>query len=364
MTESNPSRQKSVVEGVDRHITAVSGGVTVPSSRYRVDAVLTEMHARGWQTKSLHGYGHLDRKITNRLLRKAYRTACRANRARVTASLNVDHPVLVQRLAIPTWSGPELKLASKSHGIVFDFDDAVFLDPKQQECRRRRHALNNVFRASRHVVAGNAWLADHVPSGCDVSVIPTCLNTDEYLPKPSNKSFESSSVRIGWIGTTSNFRHLEQLIAPMEKLRRQFPKVEFAVCSDVKDTRLLSQLGATFVPWSARTELATLQSFDIGIMPLTDEDWCRGKCSFKLIQYLAVGIPSVSSPVGMNSDVVEDGVSGLFAHDGDWFSPLANLVECGESRRKIGEIARQVAVARFSIQRAADSYIQLLRALQ
>ncbi|EKJ98729.1 glycosyltransferase [Rhodopirellula baltica SH28] len=275
----------------------------------------------------------------------------------------MDHPVLVQRLAIPTWSGPELKLGQRDHGIVFDFDDAVFLDPKQQECRHRRNALNRVFDASRHVVAGNQWLAENVPPGNDVSVIPTCLNTDEYTPKTTEDESNSDTVRIGWIGTTSNFRHLQQLVIPLEKIRKQFSTVEFVICSDVKDSRLLSSLGASFIPWSANAELSILQSFDIGVMPLTDEDWCRGKCSFKLIQYLAVGIPSVSSPVGMNRDVVDDGVSGLFATNDDWFNPLAQLVECQKTRKRIGAVARQVAVERFSIRRAADAYIKVLNSL-
>lgn len=344
-------------------VTAISGGVTVPSSRYRIDALLASLRQKHWSTHSIHGYGDWDRAITHPIARKSYRLACRAKRAIVTQTLRVDHPVIVQRLAIPTWGPPETQLARRNGRVVIDFDDAIFLDSKQRECGKRKRALDQVFLAARHVVAGNEWLAEHVPDACVVSVIPTCLDTETYVPRADVGESPEEPIRIGWIGTSSNFRHLEQLVEPLKAVRAHCPQVEFAVCSDVRWDDLFSRLDATFVPWSAKREVEILQSFDVGLMPLADEDWCRGKCAFKLIQYLAVGIPSVCSPVGMNCEVVQDGENGLYARNQDWATPIIALLDSPELRMRIGRKARDTAEERFALRKAADAYDRILRSM-
>lgn len=344
-------------------VTAISGGLTVPSSRYRIGALLHRLEDIGWQTRSIFGYGKLDGKITNTTARKVYRVACRAKRAAVTRFLTADHPVIVQRLSIPNWGYPETNLAKRNQKMIIDFDDAIFLDSRQRECRRRRLALEEVFRSARHVVAGNEWLAENVPVGCDVSVIPTCIDTDLYVPVDARRRTEAERLSIGWIGTSTNFRHLEQLVEPMTRVRAHCPGVKFKICSDVKSKDLFDRLQAEFIPWSADREVEILQSFDIGLMPLADEDWCRGKCAFKLIQYLAVGIPSVCSPVGMNREVVTDGDNGYFACNGNWGDPLISLLDSAEIRVRMGQRARETAETRFALRSAADSYDAILRSI-
>ena len=345
-----------------KKITFISEGILTPATRFRVDPVFDTLKDRGWRGSSLYGYGTADQKLSNQWIRKAYRISCRIKRACRTTLMKAEGgPVFMQRLAIPTWGYPESRLAIRNGRFVFDFDDAIFLNSKQQECRRRQRALDQVFRSSAHVVAGNSWLAQHVPDSCSVAVIPTCLDTHKYVPK-NNGSNQKKTVRIGWMGTSSNFRFIAQLAEPLRKLRTKFD-FEFVICGDEQDRQLFADLGASFVKWSAENEVATLQSFDIGLMPLLDEDWCRGKCSFKLIQYMAVGIPTVSTPVGMNCDVVTEGVDGLFANGSDWASPLESLLADAALRQRMGEAARKTAQSRFALPVAVDAYEKIFLSL-
>ncbi|EMB17744.1 glycosyltransferase family 4 protein [Rhodopirellula europaea] len=314
---------------------------------------------RGWQTRSIYGYGVFDQSIPAWHLRKLYRFACRAKRAVTTAMLPSDSPVLLQRLAIPTWGTPESILCGRNNKIVFDFDDAIFMDPYLRESRSRRSALNRIFDRSAHVVAGNQWLASHVKADTPVSVIPTCIDTDRYVPISSHTD---RPIRIGWMGTATNLRFLEQLVPAITELRKKHD-FEFCLCSDVQNDGLLNKLGASFERWSPEREIEILQSFEVGLMPLSNQDWSRGKCAFKLIQYQAVGIATVSSAIGMNEEVVTDGENGFLAHNENWAEPLDQLLSDGDLRARMGTLARQTAVERYSLPVAADAYESIFDSL-
>jgi glycosyltransferase involved in cell wall biosynthesis len=118
------------------------------------------------------------------------------------------------------------------------------------------------------------------------------------------------------------------------------------------------------VPWSAAGELAALHSFDIGVMPLADDDWCRGKCGFKLIQYMAVGLPVIGSAVGFNRDVVRDGTDGFLVSSGGWFEALRLLLSDDDLRLRMGRAGRSRVESDFRIERATETYDRLLRSLQ
>ena len=198
-------------------------------------------------------------------------------------------------------ASPEQVLTKRGRRLVFDFDDAIFqcddgsLDPL------RSRAVQSVMHRSAHVVAGNSWLASHVPENVPVTVIPTCLDTDYYRP-PDLRPLQRP-VRIGWIGTSTNLKFLKALEGALRRLRFDGAPFQFIVCSDRAPATWTKNLGVAFIRWSPEAELPFLQSLDIGVMPLDDTDWCRGKCSFKLIQYMAVGCAVVASPVGFNKDV-------------------------------------------------------------
>lgn len=340
---------------MSQNVNFISEGVLTPATRFRITPVEQELAKRGWKTHSIHGFGRLDACVRPNFLLKGYRAACRIQRAIRTATFRPRGPVIVQRLAIPIASFPEVRLATRNTGLIIDFDDALFLGSNREESPARRRAFNEAFLAADHVVAGNAWLAENVPAQCKVSIIPTCIDTDKYLPSKTRRS--DGKIVIGWMGTQSNLRYLEPLVEPLNSLRKKLgQRFDFCVCSDNKPADLLSRLNAKFIRWSPETEIETLQSFDIGLMPLADQDWSRGKCSFKLISYMAVGIATVSSPVGMNREVVDESTNGLFAHQDDWETPLASLLTDGDMRLKMGIRARQTAEAKYSLRVAVDAY--------
>lgn len=338
--------------------TFICGGELVPASRFRVHPVAEALAAEGWDTRVIHGYGPLDHKIPWPLARRAYRGACRVRRAFQTAFLDTDAPVMVQRLALPWLGTPEARLAKHNGKLVFDFDDAVFLGANGRENIFRRKALDAVFAHAAHVVTGNSWLAQAVTADVPVSVIPTCIDTQRY--RPTVRGERSGPVRIGWIGTSGNFPYLRQLVKPLAKLRLLGFSFELLICSDVADSSLFRELGARFQKWSAAGELPFLQSLDIGLMPLADDDWCRGKCSFKMIQYMAVGCPVVASAVGMNLDVLHGNTGGRLVVDEDWMSPLAELIGSEDHRAASGEAARARAVKCYDTEVAINGYRQIL----
>jgi glycosyltransferase involved in cell wall biosynthesis len=343
-------------------VTFICGGELVPASRFRVHPVAEALQVDGWDTQIIHGYGSYDQKISLPLARRAYRAACRARRALRTAFLNTKGPIMVQRLALPWLGSPEVRLAQHNSGLVFDFDDAVFLGANGKENLFRRKALDSVFANAAHVVTGNTWLAQAVTANVPVTVIPTCIDTDRYRPRESNERNEL--VRIGWIGTSGNFPYLHQLVEPLAKLRSSGFSFELVICSDNKDLNLFRALGAKFEKWSAEGELRFLQSIDIGLMPLADDDWCRGKCSFKMIQYMAVGCPVVASAIGMNIDVLRNDVEGKLVTGTDWVNPLAELLESPEHRDLMGNTARKRAVDYYDTRVAVESYRRIFERLQ
>ncbi len=217
------------------------------------------------------------------------------------------------------------------------------------------------MNASAHVVAGNCWLASHVPENVPVTVIPTCLDTVHYRP-PDLRPLQRP-VRIGWIGTSTNLKFLKALEGALRRLRFDGAPFQFIVCSDRAPETWTKNLGVEFIRWSPEAELPFLQSLDIGVMPLDDTDWCRGKCSFKLIQYMAVGCAVVASPVGFNKDVVQHGKNGYLTLGSDWYAPLNKLIFDDDERQRLAQAARTAAQSRFDITRAVFAYEQILESL-
>lgn len=342
------------------NVTFSCGGRLVPASRFRVDPIADHLRAQGHRVAVIYGYGRRDAEIRAAPLRKLYRTGARLLRAARSAFVSTREVFFVQRLAIPLLAWPEMIAAKRGAPLLFDFDDAIFLGSNPAATALRRAAFDQVCRSATLVVAGNAWLAGHVPAGVETHIIPTCIDTGLYRPRDRR---EDGPVVIGWMGTGTNLPGIEQIVPAIQALRAQGVPFRFLLCSDERDEGLIARLGADFLYWSKETELATLQSFDIGLMPLRDDLWSKGKCSFKIVQYMAVGTPAIASAVGFNIDAVADGETGLLvAPDVDWTEPLRRLVEDRDLRERMGRAARERALALFDVRVAAQRYEALLAA--
>jgi len=331
-------------------------GVNVPASRFRVHPIVERLERRGIQCRIVHGYGAFDTKIKILSLQRLYRLLCRLVRAFRTATLYDADLVFVQRLALPWFSAPEYILAWRGIPLVFDFDDAIDLGGNGQTSRLRANALRNVFKVSTLVVAGNSWLAEKARPFARTEVIPTCIDTEKYQPTSKKMGMEDNPV-VGWMGTSSNYKYLRLLIPVFDQLRQEGLKFKVHVVSDSCDQQLMDALGATFSFWSANEELSQLQCFDIGVMPLDDSDQSKGKCAFKLIQYMAVGIPVVGSDIGFNKDVVKHSITGFLAsNNSEWVSAIRKLLVDVGLRQHIGAAARDRAVSNFSVDNAFSRY--------
>ncbi|UZD23898.1 glycosyltransferase family 4 protein [Algoriphagus halophytocola] len=245
-------------------------------------------------------------------------------------------------------------LEKMGRGYVVDYDDAVFHNYDSHPNALVRNWMGDkiawVMRHSRLVCVGNAYLKEYAfkAGAMKVEILPTVVDLKKY---PLKRKFENSLIRIGWVGSPTTMKYLNSLKVVFRKLGESY-NLELLVINakgiEVPDMGISSSL----IPWSEEKEGELISSFDIGIMPLPDDDWERGKCAYKLIQYMACGLPVVASPVGMNKEVVREGWNGFLANDvQDWENSLVSLIKDVELRKTMGQNGRQLVEEKYTVQR-------------
>lgn len=246
---------------------------------------------------------------------------------------------------------------------LVDYDDALFhrydLHGNPLVRRLLGRKIDAVMRHAAVVVAGNSYLADRArkAGAKDVEIIPTVVDIERY--KPAGNRPEGPPV-VGWIGTPNTSRYLVPLIPVFEHLRRAMPVRFVAVGARAED---FVGTPVEAWPWSEETEVASIQSFDIGIMPLDDTPWERGKCGYKLIQCMACGVPVVASPVGVNREIVFHGKNGFLVDTvEEWKQSLERLVRMDPATRTaMGSVGRARVERWYSLQVQAPRLLQALR---
>jgi glycosyltransferase involved in cell wall biosynthesis len=249
----------------------------------------------------------------------------------------------IQKRLFPTWI---LNLITKVNAyILYDFDDAIYLQ------HSRLDQFHQALRSARLVVAGNQYLSKYAQKfNQSVIEIPTVVNTDHYRPPQGQRHPGESRILIGWIGSDPNRGDLDLITDSLEKIAHSFPgKVALAIIAG-KPYQHKANIPQIFIPWALNTYLPALQKIDIGIMPLEDSEWNRGKCAFKLIQYSAVEAATIASPVGMNTNVVLDATTGLLASSqDDWYDQLSLLIQNPDLRSILGQNGRQHIEKNYSV---------------
>lgn len=256
----------------------------------------------------------------------------------------------------------ERALAGLGLPIVYDFDDAIFV-PSVSEANKAFQWLKfprkteTICRLSRHVIVGNAYLKQYADQYCrDVTILPTTIDTVSYQPKASN-AIEGVPV-IGWSGSVTTAAYLEAAAPMLQALRRRTP---FRLAVIGKSGVSIPGIEVFSKPWSAAAEISDIRSFDIGLMPLPDDAWAKGKCGLKTLQYMALGVPSVSSPVGVNSEIIVDGTNGfLAANEAEWVGKLERLLQDEPLRRKFSVEGRRSVEERFSAGIQAPRFLDIL----
>ncbi len=252
-------------------------------------------------------------------------------------------------------------LFSRNRNVIYDFDDAVFLDFDGEPNNTKAMQFKFIGANAQKIVAGNQYLANAAQTlNTNVQVIPTCIDTAKYYPiettQPKNK------IVIGWIGTISNYPFLNIITDVIKAILEKYPQqVTFRVVSQHHPLdNVLPQLRYEFHKWNEETELSEINNFDIGVMPLNYNHWTLGKCGFKLIQCMACGKPVVASNVGENQNIVDDSYSGFLVEtEAEWIAALSKLIENPALRAQTGENARKKIEEKYSIRAYQETFLGL-----
>lgn len=233
---------------------------------------------------------------------------------------------------------------------IFDFDDAVFQSYKSPANGYLSYLkfpgkTRVICRKAAHVMAGNEYLADYARAVNDrVTIVPSTIDTDLYVS--TYPSDQPQTVTIVWSGSFSTVQHLDTIRGVLQKLAKE-RKFKLRVIGPLEYS--LEGVETELVPWRAETETDDLRPGHIGIMPLPDDLWTRGKCGMKALQYMGLGIPTICSPVGVNSTIIDDGRNGFLADSPDeWIAKLKLLIDSAEMRFKIGEEGRKTVDEEYS----------------
>jgi glycosyltransferase involved in cell wall biosynthesis len=251
------------------------------------------------------------------------------------------------------------RMLTKRYKVVMELDDAIYLTYRHEQ------KIPALLRMSSGAIVGNRTLAEYaVRYQPNVRVIPTVVDTERFSPMDTKERRsrpgpqEDRHLLIVWIGLDYNVSFLDLLVPALQRLQKAHPVTVRIISSRPYS---LPGIKTEFRPWSFETEVADLRDSDIGIMPLPDTEWARGKCGLKLLQYMAVGIPCVASPVGVNREIISDGRNGFMAAgDEEWYARLLALCRDPMLRSRIGKAGRATVESEYSLQawapRLADAY--------
>jgi len=246
--------------------------------------------------------------------------------------------------------------------IIYDFDDAIWLSNTSKENKvaskfKWHQKTGWICRWSHRVSCGNDFLANYAKRYNQKVVLnPTTIDTD-YFQGLSSQNPDDQTVTIGWTGTHSTLEYLHALLPIITQLEKKF-NLQFLVISNQSPEFDLDSF--QFLPWNKKTEISDLQKIDIGVMPLENDQWAQGKCGLKALQFMAMGIPVLVSPVGVNTEIVKDGENGyLCLNQKDWFNNLEKLIQNENLRKELGKNGRKKVVRDYSKDANSDNFLSL-----
>lgn len=337
-----------------------------PSQRFRFEQYMEYLKEKGFDyefsylirpedDKIFYGKGNYWKKlgILWRSIRRRWAETRRAKEYDI---------VFVQRECFMLGSTFFEKRFSKRSKMIFDFDDSIWLQVVSEGNKslgflKDASKTAKLIALSSMVFAGNEYLANYARqyNKC-VKIVPTTIDTEEYqrmaLP-PDNR------VCIGWSGSFTTIEHFQFAIPALLKIKEKYgDKVYFKVIGDGNYRH--EELGIQGIAWTKQDELKELSAIDIGIMPLPNDEWTNGKCGLKGLQYMALGIATLMSPVGVNTEIIQDGQNGFLADKvEEWVDKISRLVDDAALRKQIGDAGRQTVVDKYSVLAWRDKYLEL-----
>jgi glycosyltransferase involved in cell wall biosynthesis len=250
--------------------------------------------------------------------------------------------IFVQREAMFVGTSFFERQFAKRTKLIFDFDDSIFEQDtiganKLLSWLKNPRKVDQITKAAHLVIVGNQYLANYAKKwNTNVYIIPTTIDLNHH----NLEHQQSKKVTIGWTGSFSTLQYIEDFIPILSQIKQEYPDIHFKIIAD--SDNYYPEIDTTVTRWQKKTEITDLNTIDIGIMPLPDTKWTRGKCGFKGLQYMSLGIPCVMSPVGVNTDIIQNGINGFLANnEEEWLNILSNLIKNQTLRKKIGNTGRK-----------------------
>jgi len=257
--------------------------------------------------------------------------------------------IFIQKVYLPCWEIRLFRFLSKN--IIYDFDDAIYVtDQNQNISKRNLKRLNYTLSKANWVIVENDNNANYARKcgNSNTLIITGPIECNRYTPQ--NKSSHENIIVIGWIGSPSTTKYLEIVRKPLQNMALKYTNIKLLLIGATPFN--IEGLDVEIYPWTLNTEVELLSKFDIGIMPLYNDIWCAGKGGYKLLQYMAMGIPSIATPVGINDIILNMGKIGFKANTyEEWIYSFETLINNKDLRIQMGKKAREIALTHFSYER-------------
>jgi glycosyltransferase involved in cell wall biosynthesis len=276
--------------------------------------------------------------------------------------------ILLQREFAPV--GPPvfewlfIKLFHKK--VIYDFDDAIWIQSVSEQNSlagnfKYAKKVKDICKWAYKVSGGNDYLCNFARQyNKNVIYNPTCVDTKKRYNVLANHDVER--ITIAWTGSFSTLKYLAMVETVLKMLQENYDFDIKIICNEKPS---LNCKNVQYVEWSEENEVSELATCQIGLMPLTSDEWSEGKCGFKLIQYLSLGIPAVSSAVGVNKTIIEEGVNGFFANsDADWYNAIEKLIADADLRKKMGKAGQEKIIAQYSLQSNENNFFSLFNGVE
>lgn len=338
-----------------------------PSQRYRFEQYFDFLRSKGYECELSFIISESDDKIFYRsgnILQKISITLKSVfKRLKDISRADKFDIIFVQREAFMTGSTFfEKQFARSKAKLIFDFDDSVWLldtseANKKWEWMKSTKKTGKICSLSDLVFSGNSYLAEYAKQfNKNVKIIPTTIDTAIFQRKQEYKNNEK--LCIGWSGSHTTIKHFEEAVPILKKIRKKYgDKVYFKVMGDADYYN--EELDIKGISWSSEKEVELISSFDIGIMPLPDDEWVKGKCGLKGLSYMALEVPTIMSGVGVNGEIINEGINGFLAsNEEEWINKISQLIESFDLRKKLGSKARETIIERYSVESQKNNYLK------
>lgn len=243
--------------------------------------------------------------------------------------------------------------------IIYDFDDAIWLQNTSESNKvisgvKRHSKVGKICSWASMVFCGNHFLKEYAENfNSNTVYIPTTIDTNNHHNQI--KEHRSAPITIGWTGTHTTAKYLKEIENILADLQKKHHFKIKLICN--KDPEI-DHFNYEFIVWKKESEIADLLNFDIGLMPLDDNDWAKGKCGFKALQYMSLEIPAIASPVGVNNKIISDGINGFLPKNMDeWEEKLKQLINDKELRVKLGKEGRKTVTMNYSVSALKEMYL-------